>query len=96
MTIIIRTYYVSRTTSDKSDLVLAGESQVFYLHLFPGSSGEEYLVYTPPVVGVHYSDGTPISAHPQTTLPYRETRHGEEGTVVRYRDLHLVGHVIVT
>ena len=55
---------------------------MFDLHLFPASSGEEYFVNTPPIVGIHDGDGTPISAHPQHVPPDCETRDCEECTVV--------------
>ena len=62
---------------------------MFDLHLFPAASREEYLVDTFPIVCIHDSDGTPISAHPQGVSPDSETGDSEEGAVFRYRDLHL-------
>ena len=70
-------------------LVLTGEGQVLDLHLLPASSREEDLVDAAAVVGVHDGDGTPISAHPEGVPPDGEAGDGEEGTVVRDRDLHL-------
>ena len=62
---------------------------MFYLHLFPPTSREKYLMNTLAVVCVHDSDGSPISTHPEGVSPDGKAGNCEECTVIRYGDLHL-------
>ena len=62
---------------------------MFYLHLFPPTSREKYLMNTLAVVCVHDGDGSPISTHPEGVSPDGKAGNCEESAVIRYGDLHL-------
>ena len=69
-------------------LVLAGESEVFDLHLPLAATREEDLLHTRPLSTVHHCDGASVGAHPDELLPDCETCTCA-GVVVWHWNLHL-------